>query len=177
MHRRYSIAAALTATFFVPVAGSTNHTVEVGAGGMRLFDPTNITAEVGDFVIFEFVAGNHTVTQSTFSAPCVQMLNATTNAVGFDSGFMPVQANALEVPAWTVQVNTPNPLWIFCRQTGHCQAGMVMAINAPPTKPYSAFLANAEGQTAGSSPSSAMQHLPRIALLFGALLIGVMCLA
>ena len=40
------------------VLGAT-HTVTVGEGGMLAFNPTNITAAVGDMVSFEFRAKNH----------------------------------------------------------------------------------------------------------------------
>ena len=48
----------------------------------------------------------------------------------FKSGFMPVAADATELPVFTIQINNTKPVWVYCSQTGHCAKGMVMAINA-----------------------------------------------
>jgi len=65
-------AAALAALAGVlPVLGA-NITVVVGAdasGNAALeFNPQVITANMGDFINFEFRGGNHTVTQSSFAS-------------------------------------------------------------------------------------------------------------
>ena len=52
-------------------------------------------------------------------------------AVGFDSGFVPVTKEATEFPAWTIEVTAKTPIWYFCAQGPHCKNGMVGAINAP----------------------------------------------
>lgn len=63
-----------------PTSASTaDHRVTVGANGQLVFSPSNITAQQGDTVTFEFHQKNHSATMSTFAAPCV-------NAGGFDSG-------------------------------------------------------------------------------------------
>ncbi|KEI40829.1 uncharacterized protein L969DRAFT_86056 [Mixia osmundae IAM 14324] len=93
----------------------TNHAIQVGPG--LAYTPDNITAAIGDTITFTFFSKNHTVSQSSFAAPCTQLVNATTGAVGFDSGFVPVAQNATEHPAWTVRVQTTAPIWIFCAQT------------------------------------------------------------
>jgi plastocyanin len=59
---------------------STIHTVAVGSGGL-VFSPDTITAAAGDQVQFVFSGLNHTVTQSTFNAPC------NPSSEGFFSGF------------------------------------------------------------------------------------------
>jgi len=61
------------------VPSSTDHKVIVGGAGILAFSPTNITAQAGDTITFEFRQKNHTVTSSTFDFPC-QANN------GFDSG-------------------------------------------------------------------------------------------
>ena len=45
-----------------------------------------------------------------------------------------------------------NPVWVYCRQTGHCQLGMVFAIN--PGDKFAAFQAAAMGNTTTTSSSS-----------------------
>lgn len=59
---------------------------QVTVGGTTLglsYSPSSITAAIGDMVHFIFLSKNHTITQSTFAAPCVK------KADGADSGFIP----------------------------------------------------------------------------------------
>ena len=42
---------------------------------------------------------------------------------------MPVAVNAEPFPRAQYTVKDTNPVWFYCRQTGHCQKGMVFAIN------------------------------------------------
>lgn len=126
---RFSLA---TAAALAPVlfAAAEDHLILVGANGQLAFSPPNITAAVGDTVSFQFQAKNHSVTQSTFATPCQIQ---TTPAEGIDSGFQFVNSTAATLPQWSFTVNNAStPLWFFCAQTGHCQAGMVFAVNANP---------------------------------------------
>ena len=79
---------------------------------------------------FQFLSGNHTVTQSNFDNPC-QPISMHTNVTGFHSGFQPAAASAGMgmVPTYTVQINSTNPVWLYCVQGRHCENGMVMVIN------------------------------------------------
>jgi plastocyanin len=61
------------------------HTITVGADHQKIFSPANITATVGDQVVFLFVADNHTATQSNFDTSCETLLEST-SVPGFDSG-------------------------------------------------------------------------------------------
>jgi len=123
-------------------AEGTVHKVIVGGTGILAFNPPFISALPRDTVVFEFQQKNHTVTQSSFADPC-RPLNAN-GTTGFDSGFMPVAANATEFPTWNFTVTDTSPVWAYCRQTvpsSHCGAGMVFAINSVETsaRNFSAF--------------------------------------
>lgn len=72
---------------------------------------------------------NHSVVQSTFDQPCQPIQNIMPNVTGFFSGFMPVAAGATEMPVYTIAVNDTRPIWFYCSQGRHCQAGMVGVIN------------------------------------------------
>jgi len=109
---RFALASAALATF-VSLASAETHNVTVGSGGL-VFNPSSINATVGDTVSFVFSPKNHTVTQSTFAAPCKAMSN------GIDSDFQPVSANTALVPSYSIIVNATTPLWFFCRQSGYC---------------------------------------------------------
>ncbi|TFK40878.1 Cupredoxin [Crucibulum laeve] len=131
--RFFAIATAL-----VSVVVAEKFTVIVAENGGLTYTPPSVTAKVGDTIAFQFQAGNHTVTQSTFANPCTPM---TTPAVGIDSGFLPVAAGATQFPEWSFTIdNASAPLWFFCNRPPHCSRGMVFALNPTPERTYDAFL-------------------------------------
>lgn len=125
-----SALAVIAQSATVSAASSvTVHVVKVGnANGTLSYSPNNLKAAVGDMVQFQFAPANHTVTQSTFDAPCVP-ISESSNTTGIYSGFQPVTASATEIPTYTIQINNTTPLWLYCSQASHCQKGMVMVIN------------------------------------------------
>ncbi|KAK4704377.1 hypothetical protein P7C70_g1835, partial [Phenoliferia sp. Uapishka_3] len=114
------------------IANAATHTVMVGGGGL-IYAPSELTAAVGDTVNFVFGARNHSVTQSSFAAPCVSI------TPGFGSGYLPT-TDATMSPEYSITIQSTDPIWYFCSQAAHCQAGMVGSINAPTTgNTYAAF--------------------------------------
>ncbi|POR37859.1 Uncharacterized protein TPAR_01950 [Tolypocladium paradoxum] len=112
------------------------HVVRVGKNPMNnqtdlKFYPEKITAKPGEVVQFQFLTGNHTVTQSTFDKPCVRISSTNSSAAGVFSSFLAVADSAPlgQIPVFDVTVNDTNPLWFFCGQGPHCQRGMAMVIN------------------------------------------------
>lgn len=104
--------------------------VQVGRNGSLTFSPNNIKVNAGEMVQFQFMGGNHTVTQSTFDQPCMPIgMNA--NATGFHSGYIPAAASQSMgmIPTYTIMINDTKPVWAYCAQAKHCQNGMVMVIN------------------------------------------------
>lgn len=89
---------------------------------------------------------------------------------------MPVSPNATVFPTFNITVNTTEPIWqvslsffqrrnhlifffssrFYCRQTGHCQKGMVLGINAPSSGPntFENFLQLAEHTNSSSNAAS-----------------------
>ncbi|KAJ7184302.1 hypothetical protein C8R46DRAFT_983316 [Mycena filopes] len=130
-----------------PTSVSTDHVVIVGGTAGLVYSPSNITAQPGDTVTFQFHSKNHTATQSSFGAPCRALsLTSTTGQTGFDSGFMPVDVNATQFPTFTIQINDTTPIWTYCRQTSpqsHCGSGMTFSINAVEPNSFAAFQAKA----------------------------------
>lgn len=108
------------------------------------FWPSNIQADVGSMVQFQFWVGNHTVTQSNFDNPCIPINNVNSSAVGIYSGYMPVGASAdmSMIPTYTVTIKDTKPIWIYCSQAKHCQAGMSMVINENTSANSSRSLTN-----------------------------------
>jgi hypothetical protein len=79
--------------------------------------------------------------QSTFDQPCVPITNIMANKTdAFFSGFMPTNASfgtTSNVLTYTIRVMDAKPVWFYCSQGKHCQAGMVGAINAYVSFPIS----------------------------------------
>jgi Predicted hydrolase of the metallo-beta-lactamase superfamily len=63
------------ATVATPTSSSTSistHTIQVGPKtNPHQFVPANITANMGDIVVFEFYPTNHSVVKADYLAPCV----------------------------------------------------------------------------------------------------------
>ncbi|PPQ76541.1 hypothetical protein CVT26_013240 [Gymnopilus dilepis] len=140
----------------VCVASATLFNVTVGKDDALTFDPSTLNdVQTGDIVTFTFASNNHSVTQSTFSKPCHRRIR------GADSGFMPVDLDAIKLPQFTIHVdNTSAPLWFFCAQAGHCQAGMVFAINPTEDRSFDDFLATAQKSTLANATTSASLSSP-----------------
>jgi plastocyanin len=143
----FSLAPVILATLASTVFAADTQ-VKVGSNSILSFDPPSVNASAGDTVTFIFYPKNHTVTQSTFAAPCQQMDG------GANSGFQPVTANATNVPSFSITVNNTTPLWFYCMQANHCKSGMVFAINPTANKTFAAFQAAANASSATGSSSN-----------------------
>jgi len=152
-------ASSPSSTGTATSAGAT-HSVIVGFNETLVYSPNEVVAEVGDVVVFQFINKNHTITQSSFGAPCEKLqFTSTSGQVGFDSGFTPVAANSTEFPTFSITVNDTNPIWAYCRQdnpVSHCGSGMVFAVNAVDNGPknFTAFQALAKQLNATSGTGS-----------------------
>lgn len=139
------------------VSLSSDHVVVVGGpDNVLAFSPSNITAQAGDTITFQFRQSNHSVTQSTFSQPCVALTEVSTSGqVGFDSGFVYVADNATSFPTFTLQVNDTSPVWAFSKQADECLQGMVFSINAPLLGPdsFAEFKDRAKASNVTSMPN------------------------
>jgi plastocyanin len=123
--------AALTAVASAQdMNGTPTVAVTVGMNKTLTFSPNNLKVAAGTAVQFQFVAGNHTVSQSTFDQPC-QPVSMFSNVTGVNSGFMPVSASMAsgQGPVFTMMVMDTKPMWLYCAQGNHCESGMVMVIN------------------------------------------------
>ena len=129
-----SLAAAQSSTSApqalqtVNVAAGQTQRVDVGRDGRLVYSPAVVQAAVGAKVEFHYFPRNHTVTQSSFAAPCQPLAAGN----GINSGFVPVPSGE-GAQVFTVTVTDTNPMWLYCAQTvgNHCQAGMSMVINEP----------------------------------------------
>ncbi|KZV79548.1 hypothetical protein EXIGLDRAFT_782157 [Exidia glandulosa HHB12029] len=145
--RYYVVLAAAASVLAVDIP------VDVGKDGFA-FTPNWVSADVGDIVTFTFWPDNHTVTQTTFSTPCTAAVDPATGQTGVNSGFISVPQPGPGPSPISLNVTTTGPLWFACMQTGHCQQGMVFAINPTEEKSFSTFQAAAMGRTGTASPPS-----------------------
>ncbi|PCH37776.1 hypothetical protein WOLCODRAFT_22851 [Wolfiporia cocos MD-104 SS10] len=148
--------SALVAAALVPAGLALGEIINIKVGENRTlsYNPPSVNASVGDTLVFEFVAMNHTVTQSTFAAPCSNFTFAN-GSTGIDSGFQFVATNATTFPTYSFTVeNTSAPLWFYCRQTGHCEKGMVFAVNPTPAKSFADFQKAAEALASTTASGS-----------------------
>jgi len=123
--------------------------IEVGNGGLT-YKPETATAVVGDTLIFQFMGGAHTVTESTFAAPCVKKADAV------DSGPVPAAGLTGNYPNFTYPVtDISKPVWFYCATGNHCRSGMVFSLNAPATgNTHAAYKALAMGGSAAGGTVS-----------------------
>ena len=71
-------------------------------------------------IVFRMMTATHDVVTGDFGTPCNPGANSSVS-----SGFHPPGTT------FTVTVNDTNPIYYYCSARGHCQGGMVGAINAP----------------------------------------------
>jgi plastocyanin len=130
-------------------AGGATHSVTVGGPQGLSFNPQQISAAIGDTVIFSFLSQNHTATQSAFDTPCAALDG------GMDSGYQANPNNTVNPPPQVaMQVMVDTPLWFYCRQGNHCGNGMVFSINPTAEKTHAQFQALAiqqNGKGAGGA--------------------------
>ena len=150
-------AAPSAAPSGAPAPGGTVSVQVVKVGGNNgelTFSPSDIQAPVGSMVQFQFYPKNHSVAQASFAQPCMPIAQSMPNVTNpIWSGFMPTQQGAQMMATYTIMINNTTPIWLYCAQTGHCQKGMVAAINAN----------NATGKTLDAFKSAAAQASTDIA--------------
>jgi hypothetical protein len=63
-------------------------------------------------------------------------------------------------PTFQIKINDTSPIWGYCGQTGHCEAGMVFSINAPTygSNTFAAFQALAKNNNATATSTSAAAY-------------------
>ena len=145
-----------------PVSNTTSappvqQTLKVVVGGLLngkpdlTFKPNSVNAKVGDIVEFNFLAANHTLTQSEFLTPC-------TFNKQFDTGFNQFNPNSTDgLKVIHFEVTTEKPLWFYCKQPvgNHCGKGMVFGIN--PAGKMDQFIKNAIAQNGGALATGVSQ--------------------
>ena len=105
-------------------ASAQEHVIVVGGpNGDLTYKPSNITAQVGDTITFQFRQKNHTATQSSFGQPCRPLAQTSTNGqTGFVSGFQPVSDDATTFPTFSIRVNDVSVFYLPDTQSTHFTA-------------------------------------------------------
>ncbi|KAB5582688.1 hypothetical protein GE09DRAFT_1246510 [Coniochaeta sp. 2T2.1] len=144
------------ATSAAPAGPGQTHSVIVGGAAAGLtFVPAQISANIGDTVIFTFNAQNHTATQSAFDTPCSPLEG------GMDSGFQANPNNTVNPPPQVaMQVMVDTPLWFYCKQGNHCGKGMTFSINPTAEKTQAMFQAKAIAQNGAGAGGAITGNAP-----------------
>ncbi|KAJ5376935.1 hypothetical protein N7509_013821 [Penicillium cosmopolitanum] len=111
--------------------GKATHTIQVGPKtSPHAYVPHNITANVGDVVVFEFYPTNHSVVKADYDAPCVpadhgRFYSGIFNDFNTNDGSLVGPA-----PTWSVVINNTEPTFFYCTALDSCiKNGMVGVIN------------------------------------------------
>jgi len=122
-------AASGSAAPTAPADTPGNMNVDVAFQKTFVFHPANITAPKGTSVTFWFPNSPlaHSVTQSSFAAPCTHLDAANGSGAGFDSGLQKAKQFTITI------TDDTKPIWFHCKMATHCGQGMVGSINAPST--------------------------------------------
>ncbi|KAJ5595428.1 uncharacterized protein N7459_001636 [Penicillium hispanicum] len=120
--------------------GSATHTIQVGPKtAPHAYVPHNITADVGDVVVFEFYPTNHSVVKADYMAPCVPASEGLFYSGMFNS-FNEDDGNLVgPAPTWSIVINDTQPTFFYCTALGSClNNGMVGVINPNSTETWDA---------------------------------------
>ncbi|KAF2669717.1 Cupredoxin [Microthyrium microscopicum] len=142
-------SSTATAASSTSAASGSVATVAVGQNGFT-FSPDTLTAAVGSRIVFQIYPGDHSVTQGDFSTPCQS------NSTGFNSGFINSNSGPA-AQAFTITVNSTDPIWFYCAQVTHCQSGMVGVINPPSSGQSLSDYKSAAAKSSGSSKPANVQ--------------------
>ncbi|KAA8911633.1 hypothetical protein FN846DRAFT_404093 [Sphaerosporella brunnea] len=149
----FSTATAQQLNITVPSGQVMTHVIQVSdANGTLAFFPSELTANKGDLLQFQFWPKAHSVAQSSFASPCQPLDSAGTT--GFWSGFMPVTPQDTTMPVFSVVVNDTKPIWAYCATGKHCQAGMALVVNPPVGKTLAMYQAAAKSVEVTGIPST-----------------------
>ncbi|MCJ1310843.1 hypothetical protein MMC25_004510 [Agyrium rufum] len=139
-------------------SAATTLTVSVGDNKKLRFNPEVLYADVGSTVEFVYYPMNHSVVQGAFDSPCAPL----SGGAGFYSGYVPSAAGEAST-AFVINITDKSPIYYYCSQAKHCQAGMVGVIN-PPSDPSQGILAYS------SAAAGASENLPGSAIGGGSLI-------
>ena len=95
----YLASSILLPLIALPLSIAKTIPIGVGEGGL-VFNPSSVTADIGDVLQFHFYPRNHSVVQGSFSSPCQPL------AGGVYSGFVVVAAGEAVSPHQTIVINT-----------------------------------------------------------------------
>ncbi|KAK0459481.1 Cupredoxin [Desarmillaria tabescens] len=124
-----SAAAAAAAAPSAPADTPGHVNIDVAFNNGFVFHPANVTASNGTLVTFWFPNNGltHSVTQSSFAAPCTFLAANGSSPSGFDSGLTAGTQFSVNI------TDDTKPIWFHCKQVDHCGMGMVGSVNAPST--------------------------------------------
>ncbi|KAJ5787622.1 Cupredoxin [Penicillium paradoxum] len=112
-------------------SGPATHTIKVGhKSDPHQFSPTDIKANAGDLVVFEFYPTNHSVVKADYLSPCVPAEEGLFNSEAFEDFNQENGQIIGPPPTWSLRINNTEPTFFYCTAIDSCtKNGMVGAIN------------------------------------------------
>lgn len=96
------------------------------------FDPQELEANVGDFIMFKMMPANHSVARMDPNSPCIpyDMINPESKP-SYWTGFYPTQdARGIDITDNLYEIVDDKPAWFYCTAPGSCpEFQMVMVVN------------------------------------------------
>ncbi|PYH29468.1 EGFR-like transmembrane domain-containing protein [Aspergillus neoniger CBS 115656] len=114
------------------------HTVQVGSKeDPHQYSPHNVSAAVGDIIVFEFYPRNHSVVKADYLAPCVPASGEIFYSGIFNSFNEEDGQLVGPPPTWSLVVNDTEPAFFYCTAIDSCIGnGMVGVINPNSTMTF-----------------------------------------
>ncbi|RDH23337.1 hypothetical protein M747DRAFT_339026 [Aspergillus niger ATCC 13496] len=114
------------------------HTVQVGSkADPHQYSPHNVSAAVGDIIVFEFYPRNHSVVKADYLAPCVPASGEIFYSGIFNSFNEEDGQLVGPPPTWSLVVNDTEPTFFYCTAIDSCIGnGMVGVINPNSTMTF-----------------------------------------
>ncbi|OJI85818.1 hypothetical protein ASPTUDRAFT_597664 [Aspergillus tubingensis CBS 134.48] len=114
------------------------HTVQVGSKeDPHQYSPHNVSAAVGDIIVFEFYPRNHSVVKADYLAPCVPASGEIFYSGIFNSFNEEDGQLVGPPPTWSLVVNDTEPTFFYCTAIDSCIGnGMVGVINPNSTMTF-----------------------------------------
>ncbi|GLB09213.1 hypothetical protein AtubIFM57258_005125 [Aspergillus tubingensis] len=114
------------------------HTVQVGSKeDPHQYSPHNVSAAVGDVIVFEFYPRNHSVVKADYLAPCVPASGEIFYSGIFNSFNEEDGQLVGPPPTWSLVVNDTEPTFFYCTAIDSCIGnGMVGVINPNSTMTF-----------------------------------------
>ncbi|GLA33338.1 hypothetical protein AnigIFM63309_000161 [Aspergillus niger] len=117
----HSSTTGISTTSTTTSTAIATHTVQVGSkADPHQYSPHNVSAAVGDIIVFEFYPRNHSVVKADYLAPCVPASGEIFYSGIFNSFNEEDGQLVGPPPTWSLVVNDTEPTFFYCTAIDSC---------------------------------------------------------